>query len=187
MQRLAVAGLDRAEILPDDHRGGAGALQGHELQQLTAGKADVHPIGRGPAVWDPEQPGEPHHVVDAKATAADHRGPKDLRERAVPRIAESVRHPGRQAPSLAVGLELIGRRADAEPRREQVLPQPGVGTARVDADREVLDQPGSGPARGIELLGDEELQPRVEVDTIAERGHRPLDRRMVGVPQLGGP
>ena len=104
VQRLAVARLDRAEILPDDHRGGAGALEGDELQQLTAGKADVHPIGRGPAVRDPEEPGQAHHVVDAKPTAADHRGPKDLRERAVP----ACRGAGSASRAAA---PIVGRRA----------------------------------------------------------------------------
>ena len=55
-------------------------------------------------------------------------------------VAGGPQPPGverRQGPVLAPGVEAIRRGADPHLRDEGVLPQPGVGTARIDADGQV--------------------------------------------------
>ena len=56
-------------------------------------------------------------------------------ERLVQRVAQPPRHERRDAPVLSVGVERIGRRADAHVEREQVLVLPRVGAAGAEADR----------------------------------------------------
>ena len=59
--------LDRPQVLAHDEGAGALALQGEDVEQLGRRVADVGPLGRPTVGWDPEQPGQPHHVVDAQA------------------------------------------------------------------------------------------------------------------------
>ena len=66
-QHLPHAGLDGAEVLPDDETLCPLALEGHEGEQLVRRLADVQPGGRAVARRDPEEPEQPHHVVDPQA------------------------------------------------------------------------------------------------------------------------
>src|ERR1700674_3323802 len=75
---------------------------------------------------------------------------------------------GGHAPVLAVGKEVIGRRAHAHVRRQQVLPAPRVAAVGCESHRYIGDQAdllrGSG-----ELAVEVELQPLV-------KGHPPRER-----------
>jgi hypothetical protein len=57
-----------------------------------------------------------------------------------------------QAPILPVRIERIGRRADRHVGEQRVLLHPGVGAARIDADREIrikTDRHAQAPRRRL--------------------------------------
>src|SRR5436190_23366259 len=79
-------------------------------------------------------------------------------ERLPTRAVELPRVERGQPPVLAVAEELVGRRADPHPRREVVLPSPGVEAVGRKANRDVGDE--ADLARGLcQLAIDVELEP----------------------------
>ena len=74
----------------------------------------VRAVPRLHARRDPEQPEQPHHVIDAQAAGVPEAGADRLDERLVAGGAEPVRHERRQAPVLPARVELVWRRADAD-------------------------------------------------------------------------
>ena len=164
-ERLADALLDGAEVLAHHERPAPGGLDGEDGEQFVGVRADVGAVGGIGAGRDPEQTEQAEHVVDPQPAAVAHVGPHGTGERLVPRCPQRVRDVGREAPVLAVGGELVRRRADAGVEREQVLVGPGVGAAGVDADREVGDQ-RARPGRIAELAVGDPLEPGVEPDVV---------------------
>ena len=98
--------------------------------------------------------------------------PEQLGERLVAGRPQPPRDERWEAPVLAVGVELVGRRADPHAGGEQVLPQPGVGAVGSGADGEVVDEPdaGRGGRRGGVLAVAQPLQPGVEGDDVGVLG-----------------
>jgi hypothetical protein len=94
---------------------------------------------------------------------------------------------------LAVLVERVGWRAGAHVAGPLVVPRPRVGAAGVDARRQVVDHPDrhAGRERGAlvaaELVVDQPLPPRAEVDAPGEFGARVGDRVGARVAQPGGP
>ena len=116
-ERLAELVGHGAEVLADDRRRRPRRLGGDHGQQLLARVAHVRSFGRAHALRYPPQPVHAHHVVDAQhrgvlAGAGDE--PPPQRVAAAPAGARQLR---REAPVLAVGEELVGRRADGHARR----------------------------------------------------------------------
>ena len=162
VQPLAHARLDGAEVLADDERARPLALQRDDRHQLVGARAHVaaalrRPSARGiqnsrnrPITWSMRRPPD----------VAEHRADR-LDERLVAGGAQPVRDERRQAPVLAGGVELVGRRADRDVARQQVLPAPGVGARDVEADRQVVDD-GDLLGGARELGVEQPLQPGVE-------------------------
>ena len=82
VELLAEARLDGAEVLADDHRGRASALQGDELQQVAPREADVDPVSGAPPsgtqksldrpiTWSMRSP--PPRTIDARRRSASGR------------------------------------------------------------------------------------------------------------------
>ncbi len=79
-------------------------------------------------------------MIDPDAATPVHVGPQRPGERLVPVGPQGVRDVGRETPVLTIAGEVVGRGADPGIERQQVLVRPGVGTARIDTDREIGDQ-----------------------------------------------
>lgn len=90
----------------------------------------------------------------------------------VARGGEAVRAPGRQAPVLAACVEGVRGRADGHARREVLLLRPGVGSAGMHSDREVVHEAHRHPGVARGALGGGELgvgepgEAAVEVDAV---------------------
>ena len=164
-ETLADALFDGAEVLPDDERARAHALERDDAEQVVGAIAHERALcGREP-VRHPEQAEEAHHVVDPQATRVTERRAHRLHERLVPGGGEPVRDEWRQPPVLAADDVAIGGTPDARARREDVLPHPRVGAVGIDADRQVLHERDLR-TRGAELTIDQPLEPRVECHAI---------------------
>ena len=100
--------------------------------------------------------------------AVARRGPDRLDERLVAGRAQLPRDERRQAPVLAGGVELVGRRADAAARAPAGPASPGVGAVGVEADGEV-GRPADAAAagRGRAARSSCHWQPGVEADATA--------------------
>ena len=182
----ADAGWHRAQILADDDRSGAVALDGHDLEQLVGGGSNVRSgVGRA-AGRDPPQAKEPEHVVDPQPSGMPQLRPDGIDERPVAGLPEPMRDEGREPPLLACGGEAVGRRADRRAERERRLPVPRVEAAGIDADRHVGDA-GHGRRGRRELPIEAPLDPGVECDAIGRLSRDPRRPRPVGVPQVGRP
>jgi len=146
-ESLAHAVLDGAEVLADDEGAGARAFERHDAEQVSGGIADVATFGRWEPGRDPEQPEQPHDVIDADSARVAERGPDGLDERPVAGGAQAMRDERRQPPVLSRGHVTIGRRADRRPERQRILPRPRVGAVGIHADRQVLHQGQASAAR----------------------------------------
>ena len=105
-------------------------------------------------------------MVDAQPAGVAEGGPDGLHERPVAGGPQPPRVERGQAPVLAPGVELVGRGADGHVEGEDVLPQPGVGAARVDPHRQVVHHRHAGRRRRLQLEVDQPLQPLVEPDPV---------------------
>ena len=83
-------------------RAGAGRLHDRQVQQLGAPVVHVAAVAASPPDGDPEQPEQPHHVVDPQRGAVAEDAPQGVEPRSVGRRAQLPRHVGRQTPVLAV-------------------------------------------------------------------------------------
>src|SRR5262249_47656412 len=150
----------------DDEGTGPRAFECHDAEQVVGGIADVPTGGRGESARDPEEPEQPHDVVDAEAASVAKRGPDRLDEGPVAGGAQAMRDEWWQKPVLPCSHVAIRRRANRRAQRERVLPGPGVRAFGIDADRQVLHQ---GARRGDagELSVELPLEPRVKVHALA--------------------
>ena len=180
--------LHRAEVLADDHRARPLALERDDRQQIAGMAVHIRAVARLHSRRDPEQPEQPHHVIDAQAAGVPEAGADRLDERLVAGGAQPVRHERRQAPVLPARVELVWRRADADAVREHVLERPGVGAAGVEPDRQILHH-RHRRRRARQLPIDLVLQPLVEADPLAQRPAAAArgDCRRRRVPEIGGP
>ena len=106
-------------------------------------------------------------MVEANARGVSGRAPHGFDEGFVAGAAQFPWVEGRQAPVLAVRKELVGRRAHAHVRGEQVLPAPRVEAVGGEADRHVRDE--ADLARSARQLPVEvELLPDVKCDAPSE-------------------
>ena len=175
-QRLPYTGLDGAEVLTDHDRGGAVALQRHDVEQVAAGIAHVRTIGRRPSGQHPPQPEQPHRMVDPEPSGAGDRAADGGDERLVAALPQPPRDQRRRAPGLPTRVEDVRRRAHLDPDGHLVLPRPRVRASAGDTDRQVLDD-GQVPAGRLQLQVERPLQPRVEGDQGGVLGAEPDDRR----------
>src|SRR5690606_9954919 len=104
--------FDRAQVFAHDHRLGAGALQGEDVEQLLVWIANICAAGGSLPGGNPELAEEAHHMIDAKRTSWRHLRPQRFDERPVTSLAEPVGDEGREAPVLAESVELVRRGAD---------------------------------------------------------------------------
>ena len=109
---------------------------------------------------NPEEAKQAHHVIDSQSGGVAQRGAKGLDERLVARPAQLPGHEGWQLPVLALRIEGIRRGPNRALRGEQVLPEPGVRAARIEADRQVRHD-GQDFGRAGQLPIQEPLQPLV--------------------------
>ena len=115
------------------------------------------------AIGNPPQTEQSHYVVDPQPAGVPQGGTDSLDERSIGGRAELRRGKRRQLPVLAVGIEGVGRGPDDHPVGQQVLPLPGVGSAGIHADGQVL-QNGDFP-RGLgQLPVQQPLQPGMVAD-----------------------
>jgi len=84
-------------------------------------------------------------VVDTQAAGVPQGRVHQVRQRRVLLVGQPPRMPGRLVPVLAALIELVRRGSHADPGDHHVLPGPGVGTARMAADREVPDDADGHP------------------------------------------
>ena len=167
-QRRAQGVRHRAQVLADHQALVALAFQCQDAQQVAERIGHVGAIGGAGSGGHPPQAHQAHDVVDAQRAAVAHGGAQGLDERRVGQFAQLARHERRQAPVLAVRVEVVRRRAGVCAGRVHVTPSPGVGAARTHADGQVLVQadaetalPGFGP-RGGQLLVSQPLQVGME-------------------------
>jgi pyruvate/2-oxoglutarate dehydrogenase complex dihydrolipoamide acyltransferase (E2) component len=156
------------------------AVIGEQGEKVGGGVADVRAASGAPAARDPEQSEQSHDVVEADAGRMRCRAPDRLDERLVVRAAQLPRVEWRQAPVLAVHEELIGWRADAHARCEQVLPAPGVEAVGGKADRHVGDEAYLA-RRARQLAVEVELLPHMEGNAAAEAATLRIDAVGLGM------
>ena len=125
-------------------------------------------------------------MVDAQPPRMAEGGADGLAKRLVRGRTELMRDEGRQSPVLPQGVVLVRRCAHRHVGGEHVLPGPGIGAVRIDADGEVLHhrQLGGCPCQ---LRVEEPLQPLMEADAVGTFGREPRHRRSIGTAILGGP
>jgi hypothetical protein len=165
-QRLPHAVFDGAQVLADDEGAGPRAFERHDAEQVVGGIADVPTLGRGETGRNPEEPEQPHDVVDAKAASVAERGPDRFDEGPVAGAAQAMRDEWWQEPVLSCSHVAIRRRANRRAQRERVLPGPGVRAFAIDADRQVLHQRARRGGAG-ELSVELPLEPHVKVHALA--------------------
>ncbi len=161
------------------------ALQGEDVEQLGRRVAHVGAGFRATVAGYPEQPEQAHHVVDAQASGMAQRGADRLDERLVAGGAQLPGDERREAPVLAQGVELVGRRTHAHVEGEEVLPGPSVRPPGVEAHGEVLDHRQRRRRRHLPV--EQPLEPGVEPHPLAPVGGEMAHRRALGTPELLGP
>ena len=166
MQRLAVARLDRAEILarrPPRRRGRSPGPRAPAAHGRESGRTPHRPgsrrlgprtAGTSPITWSMRRP--PPLTIAARRISASGRYPVS---RSRFGIQGGRPHRWPSGSNSSGGAPMLNPGASRSCHSQASAPP---GSTPIG---EVLDQPGPGPARGIELLGDEELQPA--------RGSRP--------------
>ena len=185
-ESLADAGRDGPEILTDDEGARPLALQRQDGKQVVGGVADIGPAPGRCAPGDPEQPEEPHDVVDAHPAGVTEPGPHRVDERPVPRGAEPVGHERRQSPVLPLEREVVGRRPHRDAPSQHVLPRPGVGALAIETDGQVGHQ-AKCPPGSSQLLVEQPLEPGVKSDPLPLLGGEARDGGGRGMPVLDWP
>ena len=130
----------RAQVLADDEALIALALQRQYSQQVGERIVDVGAFLRARAFRHPEEPHEPHDVVEAQHARVAHQLPQRGHVRSVGGRREALRNPRRQPPLLALQIEIVGRAADAGGQRVATGLDPRLGSPGIHADRQVLEE-----------------------------------------------
>jgi hypothetical protein len=128
---------NRAQVFPDHQALVALAFQGQDAEQVVERIADIGAVLTGEARRHPVQPHHAHDMVDAQRPRVFHVGAQHGDEGGVGRVAQPLRHPGRQAPVLAVRIEVVGRAADPGIERIELPVHPGLRAASVHPDGEI--------------------------------------------------
>src|SRR3954452_704585 len=100
--------------------------------------------------------------------------------------AQLMRHEGRKPPTLSLCVELVRRRANANPLREVVLRSPGIRSVRINTDGKILHQRKMLSALGkldIELP----LYPFIKAYAALMIAGKLLNFRLSRMPVLVGP
>ena len=136
----------------------------------------THQSRKSPRMWSIRKPAaDPQHRAHHVAN------------RRVAGFGEPVRPPGRQAPVLALLVETVRRGTDGEPVRQLALQRPGISSARIDADGQVMHDADRhscrrrGLLRAGELLRATVLQPTVIGDPVGQLLAR---RCTAGAPRI---
>ncbi len=132
-------------------------------RRSSVGVADVRPlVGRG-AGRHPVEPEQPHDVIESQSPTVAQGAAQGLDPRLVPGLPQPPGIERRQRPILPQGVVAVGRGADPHIRYQAVLPHPGIGTARIDAHRQVgHDRKDAGRVRQLPIQ--QPLQPGVVPD-----------------------
>ncbi len=160
-QVLADPGLDRAKVLADRDCASARSRSGERADRGLVVVAHVRAPFRGLPGRNPPQAHEAHHVIDAQAAAMPQRGGEQLGHRLVVVRRQQARVPRRLSPVLSELVEAVRRGAHAEVLDEQARKRPGVGTARMHADSQVVDDAVGHPRCCRRVLGCGELLVRL--------------------------
>src|SRR6185437_5427061 len=83
-------------------------------------------------------------------------------------------------------IEHIGRGADRAARGQLVLPDPRIGAARINADRQILDE-GRRFRRSSQLLVEQPLDPLMVSEAARLLFGGAADRGLVGAAPFGRP
>ena len=102
---------DGAEILAHHKAAARAAFLGQHCEKIVERVVEVAAAVGLRAPRDPVEARERHHVVHAQRAAQRHVRAQELAERPVAARAQRARRIWRQAPVLALGIELVGRRA----------------------------------------------------------------------------
>ena len=125
-------------------------------------------------------------MVEAQAAGMFRRAADRLDKRFEVGFAQLPGVERRHAPVLAVGEEVVGRRAHPHACREEVLPAPCVAAVGCEADRHVGDE-ADLLRRSCELAVEVELQPLVEGHAAGQRPAYRRDPFAAGVLELRRP
>jgi len=178
-----------AEVLTDHHAAVALALERDDAEQVVERIVHVGAVAGLSSAGHPEQPREPHDVVDAKRPGVAHVGAQRGDEWRVGGRAQPLGRERRQSPVLAAQVEIIRRGTDARLDGVQALVRPRFRAAAVDRDGEVLVQSHAQaqvqrqPADRGKLQVGLPLQVFVELDapTVRLGEARDLGRRGIAV------
>ena len=183
-----------AEILRDDERPGAVALDPQHRQHRVERIGDVDAIRRRHAVGYDVEPLQLERVIDADRAGMAHVGGDKCPEGLQPLLFERAGVEGRQPPSSGpCGTERVRRCADRDARHEPVRPRPIFRAGAVDADGEIaIEADGhAGPCRARlgrrELAVSQPLQPGVERDLLRIGLAKVADRLAIGIAVGLGP
>ena len=190
---VARPGLDGAQVLADDDGAGAMGLEQGDADHGLVVVADVGALVRPHAPGDPPQAEQPDDVVHAQRTGVAQHRAHHVAQRRVGGLRQVGGAPRRLGPVLAELVVHVRRGADLDARGEGVRVAPHVGPVGVDADGQVVHDPQAharGPGLGLrtaQLLVDDPLQPRVEVDALGQGAGLVGDEGARGVPEGVGP
>ena len=192
-QRVAKAVGHSAEILADHHADAALALQGDMADEIVEGIGEIGPLGGLGPVGHDEQTRQAHRVIDAQHAGVAHVG-AEQRAEAAPAVARRSDRVGRlDVPDLPLRRERVGRRADADAKREFVGARPALRAIGRRADGEIAKkadfEPGGLGARrsARELPVGEPLREQDEGDLFGMFARFAFQRRSLGVAQRPRP
>ena len=177
-----------AEILADGDAVPAPALLGDHREHVSERQAEVRALGGAKPVRDDIEPHQAEHMVDADRAGMAHGRTQHLPERLEASGNQAVRIIGGDAPVLAGGIELVGRRADRQSAQHHVPVHPGIGAAAVNADRGVEIKPDRHSAvprdvaAAFELALGVPLQEFVEVEFVGMAFAQPAQRVVARLP-----
>jgi hypothetical protein len=138
----------RAQILADDHATVALALEAQDAEELVERITDIRARIGLRAGWNPVQAQQSHDVVDAQRAGGAHVPAQRRDERRVRGIAQALGDERRKPPVLTGRVVEVRRRADEGAGRVKRRVGPAFGAARVDADREIVQQSDVQSERG---------------------------------------
>jgi hypothetical protein len=182
-----------SQVLADHEAARAVALERDDPEEVRGRVAHVGAVDRLHAPRHPPQARDAHHVVDAQRSRARHVGAQRGDEGRVTGVAQAPRHQWRQAPVLALAVELVGRGADAHAERVVALVGPRFRAIGGNRDREVgVEAHGhaglaAGGLRVAELQVGLPLQVLVQPDLfrmLVAKASRP---RALGLATVVGP
>ena len=155
--------------------------------------AHIGALVRTHAPGDPPQTEQANDVIHPQRAGVAQHGTHHIAQRRVGALGQAGGTPRGLRPVLAELVVHVRRGAGLDARGEGLRVAPRVGPARMHADREVAHDSqahAGGPGLGLrtaQLLVDDPLHPRVEVDPLGQSAGLIGDEGARGVSQRLGP